>query len=90
MLLRVVLRVPFDPSLDRPETVSQVNHYMSRIRELARVHTDLSSFELLEVHFYFPVREKELREKTVRRNLQSWQDVDEKGVPVSVEPAEHA
>lgn len=83
LLLRVVVRVPFDPTLADPETAGRRQHYLERIRALAEVHTELAEFELLEVHFYFPLKEKELRERTERRNLKTWQVVDEQGQPVA-------
>lgn len=83
MLLRIVMRVPFDPTVSDPETDQQLQHYLNRIRELATAHTDIASFEMLELHFYFPVGEKQRRERMIRRNLESWQDVDEDGNPLA-------
>ncbi len=87
MLLRIVVRVPFDPLADTAETAAGTERWLNRLRELSEQHVRLSDYEILEVHFYFPVKEKEIRQKTIRRSLATWQEVDEDGRPAA-RPAE--
>ncbi len=84
MLLRVVMKVPFDPVSTDTATTEKLDLYMRRIHELASVHTEIQLYEFLEVHFYHLVKEKELRERTLRRSLKSWEAVDENGKPMHV------
>ena len=89
MVLRIVVRVPFDPLAETADAAALTEQWMSRLRELSTRHVQLSDYEILEVHFYFPVKEKEIRQKIVRRGLSTWQDVDEDGQPTAA-PSEHA
>lgn len=75
MMLRIVVRVDFDPTDSSETTCARLEHYMDRLRALAAAHTDLTAYEQLEVHFYQPVREKMIREHAIRRDLAIWQDV---------------
>ncbi|MEQ9408627.1 MAG: hypothetical protein RIK87_12905 [Fuerstiella sp.] len=69
MILRVVMRVPFDPIADDPETQQKVQERLTRTRELAEEHADLDSYELLEVHLYKESKEQELQQKTFLQDL---------------------
>jgi hypothetical protein len=82
MMLRVVMRVAFDPTAEDDKTIAELSRHMDRIRELASQQVPISEYELLEVNFYFPVREKEIHEKQIRKSLSTWQDVTESGTPL--------
>lgn len=79
MLLRIVLRVDFDPTAKNPETEARLEHYMERLKALSASHTKLDDYEQLHVHFYQPVREKVILERSILRDLKTWQDVDSPG-----------
>ncbi|MCA9050952.1 MAG: hypothetical protein KDA89_19580 [Planctomycetaceae bacterium] len=68
-ILRVVMRVPFDPTPDSPETHSVIQSRLQKTRELAAQHTDLDSYDTLELHLYFEDKEQTLRQKTVTADL---------------------
>lgn len=55
MTLRVALRVPFKPV----EGVEETDSIVRRIIELAKTHTDVSRFEILEVYLIQRVPEEE-------------------------------
>lgn len=87
MLLRVVMRVPYDPTLADSVVSSENEDCVTRVRSLAEKHVGLKDYEILEVNLYHPVREKVIREKMIRRSLQSWEDVNEHGEPVKPTPS---
>lgn len=59
-IIRVVLRVDFDPTQEHP----RITEMSTRVLELAREHHDVSSFEVLELHLFWPQPEKEIKQKT--------------------------
>lgn len=69
MILRVVMRVPFDPTAEDAETQDQIAHRLDRTRELAVSHTAIDEYELLEVHLYQELKEKQLHQKLFLKEL---------------------
>jgi hypothetical protein len=59
-IIRVVLRVDFDPTQENP----RITEMSTRVLELAREHHDVSSFEVLELHLFWPEPEQEIKQKT--------------------------
>jgi hypothetical protein len=60
-LLRIVIRVDFDPETADEETLQQ---HVDRLHALAAQHLDLSPYEMLEVHLIQRVPEEETRRRT--------------------------
>lgn len=63
-LLRIIMRVDFDPTDD-----GRARQVADRVLELVRKHQDISTYETLELHLYQGVPEEEIRERTLRRAL---------------------
>ncbi len=80
VMLRVVMQVPFDPTEESVAVKSELERYMTRLRDLAGQHVQ-EPCQLLEAHFYFQVKEKEIREQMIRRDLKTWVDVERDGQP---------
>lgn len=59
-LLRIVVRVEFDPNTADEPVLQQ---YVDRLHALAREHLDLSQYEMLEIHLYQRVPEDETRRR---------------------------
>lgn len=66
-LLRITMRSPYDPTDE--EFDERIESDLRRISVIAGQHLDLSTFELLEVHFYKPNPEKPLLRKEFLRSL---------------------
>jgi hypothetical protein len=64
-ILRVVLKVDFDPVTD----TRQGQQVLDRVEELARHHIDLNVYDFLDVYLYQGVPESVLREKEFERTL---------------------
>jgi hypothetical protein len=60
-LLRVIIRVDFDPETAEDAVLQQ---YVERLRELAGQHLDLTPYEMLEIHLIQRVPEEETRRRT--------------------------
>ncbi|MCR9199985.1 MAG: hypothetical protein NXI04_15220 [Planctomycetaceae bacterium] len=69
LILRVVMRVPFDPTLPDEQTQGQIERRLERTKELAGEYTEIDRFETLEVHLYFQPKEKTLKQKTFSKSL---------------------
>jgi hypothetical protein len=83
-MLRVVMRVPFDPEIDDSETQARIVKYLTQVRDIAENHVDITEYDTLELHLFQENQEQALKQFTVRKNLKSWQDVNEDGtVPVA-------
>lgn len=67
--LRVVMRVPFDPTQDDPETLESVNTRIERTKQLAEELTEFDKYELLHVHLYNEPKEKALLQKSFKVEL---------------------
>lgn len=74
MTLRVVMRVPFDPTAVDAESQDQIEHRIERTLELAEQHSELQQYEMLEVHLYQESPEDELRQKEFLKELASNQN----------------
>lgn len=66
-LLRIVVRVPFDPETAGEATI---DGHVAKLHELARKHLDLAAYDLLEIHLIHRVPEEETRRVTVEIPLQ--------------------
>ena len=62
-ILRVVMRVPFDPTSDDEESQKLTQHRLDRIETLAAEHTQLADFEIIEVHLFQEPQEQPRREQ---------------------------
>lgn len=85
-IMRVVMRMPFDPTTDSEEIRLRVDSVVQRIRELAAEHAQLGDYEILEVHLFQEIQhpsENEIRSDVIRRSIDAWQDVDADGNPVA-------
>lgn len=69
MILRVVMRVPFDPTSSEVDIQNQIESRIARTKELAITHTELEKFQTLEVHMYFQIKEKTIKQKTFEKSL---------------------
>lgn len=67
--LRVVMRVPFDPTSPDPSAQTQIETRMSRTEELARRFVLEEDYEVLELHLYSEHKEQALRQKTFSRQI---------------------
>ncbi|MBL8815682.1 MAG: hypothetical protein JNL58_06605 [Planctomyces sp.] len=96
MILRVVIKVPFDPTQTEPTPIvespppgvkpsgnppvlvkapDEMMRYADRIRELAKTHVSSPKADVLEIHYYHLIKEKEIREGMVRRDMETWEVV---------------
>jgi hypothetical protein len=64
-ILRVVLRVDFDPVTG----TRQGQQVLDRVEELARHYIDLNDYDVLDVYLYHGIPERDLREKEFERTL---------------------
>ncbi|MEZ6063064.1 MAG: hypothetical protein R3C19_22190 [Planctomycetaceae bacterium] len=83
-ILRVVMRVPFDPTSGDSSAQEEIDGTLRRIRDLAGQHVNLPEYEILEVHLFLEVQHpasNEIRSQVFRKNVTSWQDVNEDGSP---------
>ena len=78
-LLRIVMKVDFDPTENSTEATDSLEHRMTRLKDLASRHVQVSDYRMLEVHFYHLVKEKNVRERVIRRDFSTWQDLDADG-----------
>ena len=70
MILRVVMRVPFDPTLSDAGVQDLIETRISRTRELAETRvSNFYKFETLEVHMYYQLQEKTIQQKTFEKTL---------------------
>lgn len=70
MILRVVMRVPFDPTAADAENQDQIEARIERTRELAVRHAAIDEYELLEIHMYQEAKEDQIQQKTFLKELQ--------------------
>lgn len=71
MILRVVMRVPFDPTSSELDIQNQIESRIARTKELAISHTEVEKFQTLEVHMYFQIKEKTIKQKTFEKSLKN-------------------
>lgn len=82
-MLRVVLRVPFNPESESPEIARELERYLTTVRDTAADILDLTQYDTLELHLFEEQQEQTWPQITLRRNLQTWEPVNEDGSPVS-------
>lgn len=75
MLLRVVMRVEFDPELEKEAAET----FVDRVSDAIKPHVEPNKWEELHVHLYQQEPEKELRQKTFERNWRADADQDSPG-----------
>lgn len=67
-ILRITARVDFDPTRD--QNAAEVDRFADRLAAVAREkQNDLSSYELLELHLFWPEPEQEIRQRTIVRKV---------------------
>ncbi|MEX0703546.1 MAG: hypothetical protein WD069_15735 [Planctomycetales bacterium] len=66
-ILRATLKVPFDPTDESRK--AELKRRVARIRELAAGTLDLARYDRLEVHFFHPVPEQEIRTRPFEEPL---------------------
>ena len=69
-LLRVTMRVAFDPTVDDQKTLNEVNERLDRITAISSQHLQIADYDTLEVHFYQPNPEGELKQQSFSRELE--------------------
>lgn len=82
-ILRIVIQTDLDPVNPGDAGLQTIDDRMVRLRELADRHTDLAQYDYLVVHFYKPIREQEVRQKSYGRHLATWEsvEIDDRGNP---------
>ena len=69
-ILRVVMRVPFDPNAEDEETLSLIDKRVDGTLELAKQKVDdFDAYNVLEVHMYQEEKEGELSQNSFEREL---------------------
>jgi len=86
-MLRVVLKVPFNPKLEAPTTAERVNEHLVKVRDIAAKNLNLDDYDTLELHLFQDKQESRFPQITVRKNIASWEDVNEDGTPVDATQA---
>lgn len=86
LILRVVMRVPFDPTAADGQTQQEIERRILRTRELATKYSDIENFETLEVHLYFQPKEKTLKQKTFSKSLHDDTQESSSTAPESRDP----
>lgn len=71
MILRIVMRVPFDPTSSNADVQTQIEQRMMRIQELAVKYADLEKYEQLDIHMYNEPQEKALLQKTFHKDMKT-------------------
>lgn len=71
MILRVVMRVPFDPTSSAEKDQQLIEDRINKTRELAATYLVSDEYELLEIHMYQESKEEQLRQKTFQKDLKS-------------------
>jgi hypothetical protein len=69
MVLRVVMRVPFDPTSTDAQSQTKIEERLNRTQELAARQIALDEYQVLEIHLYQEEKEHELRQKAFVRQL---------------------
>ena len=69
MILRVVMRVPFDPNDSSAGTQDLIEARLTRTRELATKHVEIGKYDVLEMHLFQEEKEGTLSQKTFTKEL---------------------
>ena len=64
-ILRIVMKVDFDPTADNDHAESLAN----RVTAIAQRHHDLSRYEFLEIHLFWPEPEKEIQQWSTTKKV---------------------
>jgi hypothetical protein len=86
VILRIVMKTDADPQSNDPAAIAEISRIKERIHSLAMEQATLPDLEILELHIYKLLPEKEIRERSFRRELPSgseWYEVDNRGERVS-------
>ncbi len=75
-VLRVVLQADFDPRADTASNTSKVLSRLERVRVLATELANLSSYRVLAMHLYFPLKEQGISQRTYFRDVATWEELD--------------
>lgn len=70
-ILRIVMRVPFDPTLEDAATETRLQSLFETTRTLAAQHTELEQYQEIEIHLYFEEKEQVLHQQSFRIDLSS-------------------
>lgn len=68
-ILRIVMRVPFDPTLEDEATEAQLRSLFETTRTLAAQHTELEQYNEIEIHLYLEEKEQVLHQQSFRIDL---------------------
>ncbi len=60
-ILRIVMRVQFNPNA-KPE---EATRFARRVAEFSRLHHDVTQYDLIEIHLYYPEPEKQIQEWSI-------------------------
>ena len=70
LILRVVMRVPFDPNSSAADVQDLIEERLTRTQEMAaKLTVDFESYEVLQVHLYQEEKEGQMSQKTFEREL---------------------
>lgn len=75
-VLRVVMRVPFDPNSKDANVLAAIGDRIDRTIELAKVYSTFNEYALLDVHLFYEVKEQRLSQKTFSRDIAALLDED--------------
>ncbi len=64
-ILRIVMKVDFDPNKDD----DRVEQIVDRVQQLSAEHLEMSKYRQLDVHLFWPEPEQEIRKRMVSRKL---------------------
>lgn len=73
-VLKVVLKTDFDPTSE--ESNAQVAARLERTRELAEQLAELSTYEVMALHLYYPQKERGISQQTFFRDVATWAELD--------------
>lgn len=68
-VLRVVMRVPFDPNGTSEEEQTAIEDRISGTHELAKKHAAIREYDLLEIHLFKEDKEQSISQKTFSRDI---------------------
>ena len=68
-VLRVVMRVPFDPTSRAIEAQTAIEERIQRTHELAKKYAKIEEYELLEVHLFHEQKEQMISQKTFSKDI---------------------
>ena len=70
MILRAVMRVPFDPNDSSAETQDLIEDRITATMELAVRYTPVNEYEILEIHLYMEKKEDAISQKTFSKTFE--------------------